>query len=140
MDYQRWESKLMSYHFRIAYKPDINNKAADALSHINWEEQIALSAMISVGGVEWQEILNMIQGDKFLQQLKDDLAAGKPCPTSYELVHAIVRYKGRLVVPQNLRPMEILLKEYHDTPIRGHSGECKTYQRLVKEWHWVGMR
>lgn len=56
------------------------------------------------------------------------------------MVHDVVRYKGRLVVPHDSDLVVSLLKEYHDSPVGGHSGEYKTYQRLKKEWYWIGMR
>lgn len=140
MDYQRWVSKLMGYHFQIEYKPGKMNTVVDALSRVDWDDRAELSTMVSAGGVEWKDIVNMIQKDEFIQQLKADLAAGKQCPKGYELIHDLVRYKGRLVVPQDSKLVEVLLKEYHDSPIGGHSEEYKTYQRLMKEWFWVGMR
>lgn len=33
----------------------------------------------------------------------------------------------------------ILLRGYHDSPTGGHTGEVKTYLRLVSKWHWHGM-
>lgn len=139
MDYQKWVSKLMGYYFQIEYKPGITNKAADALSRVEWEGK-ELGAMISAGGIEWLDILKKIEEDTFLHQLKSDLASGKSCPKGYELVHDVVRYKGRLVVPHKSDLVVTLLKEYHDSPVGGHSGEYKTYQRLKKEWYWMGMR
>ncbi|KAL8126622.1 hypothetical protein AgCh_013756 [Apium graveolens] len=91
---QKWRPYLLGHPF-IEYKPGNSNKAADALSRVEWEEKVELGAMVSAGGVEWQDILKMIHVNKFLQQLKADLAKGKPCPKGYELVHDIVRYKGR---------------------------------------------
>lgn len=37
--------------------------------------------------------------------------------------------------------MEQLLGEYHDnSPLTGHDGDFKTYQRLAQEWYWPGMQ
>lgn len=49
-------------------------------------------------------------------------------------------YKGRLIIPTNSTISQALLKEYHHSPVGGHSGELKTYLPLATEWFWVGMR
>lgn len=72
--------------------------------------------------------------------MKQDLAAPGPHLQGYELVHGIVRYKGRVALPSQSELITALLKEYHDSPIGGHSGEFKAYQRAAKEWYWKGMR
>lgn len=33
-----------------------------------------------------------------------------------------------------------IIKEFHSSPIGGHLGESKTYQRVAAELYWVGMR
>lgn len=49
-------------------------------------------------------------------------------------------FKNRFVVPKTSSYVAILLKEYHDSPISGNSGELKTYMRLANDWFWQGMR
>ena len=45
-----------------------------------------------------------------------------------------------VVIPKHSKLIPMLLKEYHDSVIRGHSGEVKTYKRLVADFYWVGMK
>lgn len=49
-------------------------------------------------------------------------------------------YKVRMVLAKTSAFIPLLLREYHDSPTGGHSGEVKTYLRLVSEWFWQGMR
>lgn len=49
-------------------------------------------------------------------------------------------YKGRMFFAKDSAFIPLLLREYHDSPTGGHSGEVKTYLRLAAEWFWQGMR
>ena len=49
-------------------------------------------------------------------------------------------YKDRLVIPQKSPHIKVLLQEYYNSVIGGHSGDRKTYQRLARKWFWIGMR
>lgn len=44
------------------------------------------------------------------------------------------------MVPRKSRAIPILLHEFYDSVIGGHSGELKTYLRLATNWYWRGMR
>lgn len=68
------------------------------------------------------------------------MEGNRPQAKGYELVQGIVRYNGRVVVPPQSELVAKLLKEYHDSPIGGHSDEIKTYKRIAREWFWPGMR
>lgn len=138
-EYQRWVSKLLGYQFTIVYKPGITDKAADALSRA-FSETSELCTMISAGGVTWTVIQEAIAQDDFLLKLKADLEGGYPQPKGYELVQGVVRFKGRVVLPPKSEIVSKLLQEYHNSPVGGHIGEVKTYQRLATEWFWLGMR
>lgn len=52
----------------------------------------------------------------------------------------MLKYKGRMVIQKHSYLVPILLQAYHDSPVGGHSGDSKTYQRIAQEWYWPGMR
>lgn len=138
-EYQRWVNKLLGYDFDIIYKPRASNKVVDALSR-EFAGQVECSTMVSSGGVPWDEIRKQIQHDPFISQLRETLEKGKEVPKGYTLENGVVKYKGRLVIPNTSILVQSLLHEYHDTPMGGHSRDLKTYQRLASEWYWLGMR
>lgn len=138
-EYQRWVSKLMGFDFEIQYRSGISNKAADALSR-EYPGPVELCAMVSSGGPKWADIQPLIQRDCFIQQVKDDLLAGKSVPKGYQVEHGILKFKGRVVLPKDSLLINSLLQDYHDSPMGGHSGDLKTYQRLATSWFWPGMR
>ena len=49
-------------------------------------------------------------------------------------------YKGRLVLPKEAFIKTILLKEYHNGPVGGHSGVMKTYKRMRADLDWEGIK
>ena len=88
--------------------------------------------------LDWGKIHQQILQDPWLQKLTRDLEQGAPTPKWFTLERDILKYKGRVVLPRKSDITETFLKEYHDTPIGGHSGEYKTYQRIASDW--PGMR
>lgn len=71
-DYQKWISKLMAYSFDIQYKPGSSNNVADALSR-KVVGEVELGALISVPGVEWDELEQEIRKDPLLLRIMEDL-------------------------------------------------------------------
>lgn len=49
-------------------------------------------------------------------------------------------YKGRIVISKTLVFIPQLLREYHDSPVGGHSGDIKTYLMMATYWFWTRMR
>ncbi|KAL8118331.1 hypothetical protein AgCh_016023 [Apium graveolens] len=78
--------------------------------------------------------------DPFIKQLTNDLRAGREVPKGYQLEHDVLKYKGRVVLPKDSVLLNKFLQDYHDSPMGGHSGDLKTYQRLAANWYWPGMR
>ena len=138
LEYQKWVGKLMGFTFENKYKPGASNRIADALSR-EYVEEAALLTIVSGGGVQWEEFLPEIQADPFIMQLQQEIEVGN-APKGYSIAFGLIRYKGRLVIPPKSKLVALLLHEYHDTPMGGHSGDFKTYQRLAQEWYWPGMR
>ena len=138
-EYQRWISKLMGYDFEICYRPGRTNVVADALSRKTGGE-MELGALVSSYTVNWEDVQRQIKADRGIQQICEAIEKGQHCPSGYTLAQGVLRYKGRVVIPASSTLVQKLLSEYHDSPVGGHSGEFKTYQRLAQEWFWCGMR
>lgn len=137
--YQKWVSKLIGYNFEIQYRAGHANVVADALSRKS-QGPVELCELLAASWAKWGDFEQIIKEDPFILKLTSDLQAGVSVPKGYELDQGVLKYRGRLVIPNNRELVTSLLKEYHDSLLGGHSGSLKTYKRLAAEWFWPGMR
>ena len=66
--------------------------------------------------------------------------AGDDTLKGFSLQQGWLFYKGRFVLPKQAAFIFTILKQYLDSPIGGHSGEQKMYQRIAQDWFWKGMK
>lgn len=136
---QKWVSKLMGYDYEITYKKGKENIVADALSR-TFDNQASLSA-ISMPIPNW--LASVQQGydsDSSLSQIIHQLANNPSAIPHYSWDGASLRYKGRLVLPQNPALHQAIFYELHASPSAGHSGFLKTYERARRNFFWKGMK
>ncbi|XP_028552250.1 uncharacterized protein LOC114580023 [Dendrobium catenatum] len=136
-EHQRWLAKLLGYEFEIQYKPGVQNKAADALSRVNCSQLLALSVP---QWVDWGELVKENQQAEELEGIRATIQKGEGGVKGYHLENSLLLYKWRLVLHRESAFIPILLREYHDSSIGGHSGVEKTYRRVKAEFFWKGLR
>ena len=138
LEYQKWITKLMSFNFEIQYRSGASNRVADALSR--QPQDVECAELVVPAWQHWADLEAELKADEFLQKLRNDLSSGTQQHTGFELRQGLLFYKGRLVIPRGSRLITSLITEFHGSPIGGHSGETKTYQRVAAELFWIGMR
>lgn len=77
--------------------------------------------------------------DQEIQDLLNDLQQNPANHPHYSWQHQMLYYKSRLVVGNNASLRLKLFQEHHDSPVGGHSGGERTYQRLKQAFYWKGM-
>lgn len=89
----------------------------------------------------WPELSAEIDRDPFISTIKSELEKGQS-NNHFSLHQGQLFFKNMLVIviPKKSPLIPKILTEFHYTPIRGHSGELKTYKRVVAELFWEGMR
>ncbi|KAL4567338.1 hypothetical protein LXL04_022921 [Taraxacum kok-saghyz] len=137
--YHKWVCKLMGYDFEIQYRKGSTNMAADALSRKEREES-EFCSITSTNVFKLDTLFKEIEDDVFIQQTITKLQSQVNSLPGFEVKQGRLYYKDRLVIPQKSPYVKVLLQEYHDSVIGGHSGDLKKYQRLAREWFWIGMR
>lgn len=77
--------------------------------------------MLSTHLVSWEVVDKELKEDSVIQRIAMELKEGKQEHKGFSLVDNRVLYKGRTFIPRNSTVKSILLKEYHDSVLRGHS-------------------
>lgn len=138
-DYQRWVSNLMGFDFEIVYKPGAATRVAEALSRKS-EGEIEFGTMISSSCVNWEVLDKEMESDSCLAQIKKEVLSNSNNRGGLQVVNGRLLYKNRVVIPRNSSFIPQLMREYHDSPVGGHSGDLKIYLHLAADWFWQGMR
>ena len=138
VEYQKWITKLMGYQFDIQYRTGASNRVADALSRI--PEHVECATLAVPQWQHWEVLKVELEHDEFLQRIRDEIQSGNRQHVGFTVEQGLVYYKGRLVLPKASKLISTIISEFHNSPMGGHSGETKTYQRLAAELYWVGMR
>ena len=127
MDQQRWMVKLMGFHYEIEYRPGRENKAADAISWLQGE----VSA-ISCPTPTWLEAVRIeARTHPALECIKKALVQGDIRYKDYRIMGELLWHKGRLVLPSSSQYKETIIREFHDTPVGGHSRILRTLNALL---------
>lgn len=139
---QKWITKLLGYDFVVEYKQGRENKVVDALSRRHeGEEELGEFAAISFPIATWLENLKLTYPqDSQIQDFLGQLQEGKLDPLKYTLVNGVLHYKGRIYIGDNPLFKDRILQMTHNSPIGGHYGYEKTYQRIKREFYWKGLK
>ncbi|KAK4397676.1 Retrovirus-related Pol polyprotein from transposon [Sesamum angolense] len=140
---KKWLFKLMDYEYTISYKKGKENVVADALSrrrHDIPEQQGTLSTLVTIQTDLVNRIKTSWVADTRLQKLITTLEGGYCQNKYYEWRNQVLTRKGKLVVGNDKKLRNDILKLYHDGALGGHSGKQATLQR-IKQWlYWKGLK
>ena len=96
-----------------------------------------------IQGSLWEEIRKRTEVDtEVLEKVDIALAKGKKRQQEdmeWEIKDGIVRYKGRIYIPNSFDLRRRILNMYHRTKITGHSGMFKTLEMVMRQFWWSGM-
>lgn len=128
-DHQKWLTKLLGYQFDIQYRPGLENKAADALSRMQPSVNVLVLTTSEV--LQLWEIKEVV-ADEVMGKVVSELQEGVNVNLGYALIHGILCYHGKIVLPSHSPIVTLMLQECHDAKIGGHSGFLKKYKRVTK--------
>ncbi|CAL1396383.1 unnamed protein product [Linum trigynum] len=134
-DQHKWVSKLLGFDYSIHYKTGSSNRVADALSRLPngpW-----LDAITRPQSSFWDELRAAMENNPYLQEVRERALA--PEVDHYAYRQGLVFYKGRIVLPPLSSLVTTVLKEFHDSPMGGHSGAQRTLSRISRHFYWPQM-
>jgi hypothetical protein len=132
-------AKLLGFQFEVRYKPGQENKAADALSRCYDDGDLNYLVYNPVW-TDKESILEEIRQDAAIQKLREEVTNNPGSKPGFSIQQGILLYQGRLVLSASSTAIPQLLKEFHETPMGGHSGFLRTYKRIAENLYWVGMQ
>ena len=162
MRQRRWMELIKDYDIGIHYHPGKANVVADALNRkpctlnaLIQAEQPALFRVFENFRLELvshgflanlelkptliDQIKEAQKGHESIEGIKRKISLEK-APGFSEDAEGVLRYNGRLCVPNVKDLKDLILKEAHDTLYCIHPGGTKTYQDLREKFWWHGMK
>ncbi|VFQ62072.1 unnamed protein product [Cuscuta campestris] len=89
------------------------------------------------------ELLNTIRAENLNQPdlltLHEKFRQGT-LNSDYAVADDILYFRRRIYIGVNSELRTVLIREYHDTPMAGHSGIHRTFQHLAMVFYWSSMR
>ena len=82
--------------------------------------------------------MNDIQPSPHWKQIFQEASTHSTSDPHYSTGNGILYWKHRIVVPEPLRYM--ILKEFHDSHVGGHSGMSRTMARVCASFYWPNMQ
>ena len=70
-----------------------------------------------------------VQADERLRTIISDLLHDPEKHPGFHLKDGRLHYRESLVIPKNSARIPLILQEFHDTVVGGHSGFFRTYKR-----------
>jgi hypothetical protein len=155
----RWLELIKDYDLTIQYHPGKGNVVADALSRTDVPKVAMLlitdldhmGVSLCYAVTTWEETQMLIQSsllervreaqqqDHLIQEVHKRIPNGRPREFCIDETD-VVRFRGRLYVPQKSEVKMDILREGHQTPYTVHPGETKMYRYLKQNFWWKRMK
>ena len=137
-EYHKRLMKLLGYNFDIQYKPRKENTAVDTLSRL--PTKMILATIFVPWVLNFQELEKQVAADTYLANIITVIATDQAAYPHFTKVGTNFPYKGRVILSATSPLIPQLLREFHSSPMGGHGGVCRTYNRLFSEFYWRGIK
>jgi hypothetical protein len=136
---RRWSEFMSEYDFGISYIKGKENVVIDALSR-----RPRIFSLVTLKVNLREHVLTQLPGDSWYLKVTSNLQSGRQLVPKYEgyslETDGLLRYRGRMYIPENGDIQSIILKEAHRALYCAHLGVKKMYADMRKLFFWVGMK
>ena len=150
----RWVEILNEYPVEVIYQPGRSNIVADALSRRPPTAALASLSRISVDPATIARIRELyIQDDVFGAILKNidkesedidgsvvSILHHYKLDSNSKLLYLCKEGTRRLCIPRDKDLQNILMKDFHSSPVGGHMGFTRVYEQMRKLYYWPRMK
>jgi hypothetical protein len=130
---------MSEYDSGISYIKGKENVVADALS-----SRPRIFSLVTLKVSLREQVLTQLLGDSWYLQVTSNLQSGRQIDPKYEgyniETNGLLRYRGRMYIPENWDIRNIILKEAHRSLYCAHPRVKKMYADMKKLFFWVGMK
>jgi hypothetical protein len=130
---------MSEYNFGISYIKGKENVVADALSR-----RLRIFSWVTLKVNLREHVLTQLPGDSWYLKVTSNLQSGRQLDPKYEgyslEIDGLLRYQGRMYIPENGDIQIIILKEAHKALYCVYPGVKKMYADMRKLFFWVGMK
>lgn len=137
---QKWLTKLLVFDYEIHYKPGASNRVADALSRKFEAPTFTLFAISSPVLTFMDQLRSFYSNHLEGLALISKWHIEPQMPPQFRLCDGLLYFGDRLFIPEACQLQDALLKEYHASPLGGHSGTKATLARLAASFYWSAMQ
>ena len=134
----RWVEKLQPYRFTFEHIRGDNNKVADALSRAPEFECRAIE-IHSPPALQMSQIKTAAQNDPEYSQIDVSKIHGE-WEHRDNIWYSVDEVPIRCIIPNDDIIRDRIISELHETPLAGHLGVKKTYERVKTYFYWHGMK
>lgn len=122
--------------YRIIYKTNATNNAADALSRREKGDNGEVTPISTVIHDWMESILSGYQNDPQTSKVLKELIVSGNGASMFQLNNGVLKLGDRVWVGNNTLVQQNILKSLHSSAIGGHSGFQVTYHRIRKLFAW----
>jgi len=140
----RWLEFLEELDFELKYIKGKQNVVADALSRK--EHSVNQISTITLKDDFYIEVKDNYEKDKYIQRILEDLqlTTTSHVKTKFCLEDGLLYLRGnnedlRLCIPRVPQLLSKVIYELHDTPLAGHLGINKVYDKAIQNFYWPRM-